>query len=98
MKRNSEISSLKEGIDAWLKALRIEKKFDSSKIIAEWENIVGKLIADRTQKIYIKDKKLHIKVDSAPLKKELQFSKEKIKDLIWDYTQNDQIVKEIIIL
>ncbi len=98
MARNSEISSLKDGIEAWMKALRIEKKFDSSRIIAEWENIVGKLIADRTRKIFIKEKKLYLKVDSAPLKKELQFSKEKIKNLVLDYTKNDTIIEEVIIL
>lgn len=98
MPRNSDISPLKDSIDAWLKALRIEKKFDSTKIVAEWEQIVGKLISERTETVYIKGKKLFLRVNSAPLKKELQFSKDKLKDLVTEYCNDRTIIEEVVIL
>ncbi len=58
MARDSNIQPLKDGIEAWLKALRIEQKFDATKIVAEWEQIAGKLISERTTSVYVKDKKL----------------------------------------
>lgn len=47
-----------------------------------WPDLVGHTIASRTNPLYIKDKKLFVKVSSGPIKKELQMSKQKVLDLI----------------
>jgi predicted nucleic acid-binding Zn ribbon protein len=44
--------------------------------------LVGKTIADRTSNVYIKDKKLMVKITSGPVKKELQLNKSKVIALI----------------
>jgi len=98
IKRNKDTFSLKEGIDAWLKETRMSKKFDITRINAEWEQIVGKLISDRTTKLFVKENKLFLKVDSAPLKKELQLSKENLKNIILEYTNNENFITDIVIL
>ena len=43
-----------------------------------WNKIMDKLIVDRTNGIYCKNLNVFIKIDSSPLKNELNISKEKI--------------------
>ncbi|MFK7899674.1 MAG: DUF721 domain-containing protein [Cyclobacteriaceae bacterium] len=97
-KRLGNTSTLKEGIDALLKAYRLQSKFDGTKIKADWEKIVGKVIADRTKDVFIKEKKLFIKVSSSPLKRELMASKSNVLQIVRDYIGNDELVLDIVIL
>ena len=61
-----------------------------------WEKLMGKTIADHTTKIYIKDKKLHLRFDSPALKQELTYAKEKVIDSI-NKEFESEVVTEIVI-
>jgi predicted nucleic acid-binding Zn ribbon protein len=65
-----------------LKAYRLEDTFQEKLLISSWPELVGKTIADRTSNVYIKDKKLFVKITSGPVKKELQLNKSKVIALI----------------
>lgn len=47
-------------------------------IIAEWEQLLGVTVTNATQKIYIKDNKLYIHLNSPVIKQEIIFLREKI--------------------
>ncbi len=81
-KRHAEVHSLKGAIELLLDAFKIKDKFNETNVLASWERIMGKTIANRTSKIYIHKKVLFITIDSAPLKNELIMSKSKILTLI----------------
>ena len=81
-KRTSNTSSLKEAIDAMIDAYRIRGKFDENKLINSWETMMGKPIARRTDKIFIKDDILFVKLNSAPLRQELTMAKVKVLEII----------------
>lgn len=69
----------------------------SIRINESWERIVGKIIAKHTLKVVIKETTLYIQLDSASLRAELSFSKEKIirsANKILD----SEIIKEIVFL
>ena len=58
---------------------KISKKIDSIEILNSWNKITNKLIQDRTEKVYISEKrKVFIKVNSSPLRNELENNKKKI--------------------
>ena len=80
--RSSEPQQLGNAISSMLKSFRIEDKFQETNLINSWENIMGKAIANRTTKIYISNKKLFVHLNSAPLKHELNMSKDKLLVLI----------------
>jgi len=61
-----------------LKAFRIEEKFDETNLVNQWEKVMGTPIAKRTTKIYISHKKLFVHLSSAPLKHELNMSRDRI--------------------
>tara|TARA_X000000368_G_C23024730_1_gene709635 strand:- start:824 stop:1123 length:300 start_codon:yes stop_codon:yes gene_type:complete len=58
---------------------KISKKIDSIEILNSWNKITNKLIQDRTEKVYISEKrKVFIKVNSSPLRNELENNKKKL--------------------
>ena len=88
--------SLKNLIGEVLDTYGLKDKLHETKLIDQWENIVGPLIAKHTTKVYINQQKLFVKVDSAPLKQELCYSTEKMLDLVND-ALGEPWVKEIIV-
>lgn len=79
--RTAETSTVKSAIHEMLNTYRIKDKFTATQITASWGTIMGEPIARRTEKVFMKDKKLFVKLNSAPLKNELSLSKHKIKSL-----------------
>ncbi len=80
--RKSDTSSVKEAIDAMIDSYKLRGKFDQKKLIGSWESMMGKPISKRTEKIYIKDNVLFVKLNSAPLRHELTLSKAKVLEII----------------
>lgn len=89
--------SIKQAVEKWIDAFRLRKKFDESSIVQAWPEIIGPSIANRTQQIYIKDKKLFVKVESAVIKHELSIMRRQIVGRINEYV-GQVIVEEFIIL
>ena len=95
--KKSDSSSLKEAIESLLKIYKLQGKFDETFVSANWELIMGKPIAARTQKVYVTNHKLFLQIDSAPLKKELMMAKQKMIELI-NKSADNEVVKEVIFL
>ncbi|MCK9616319.1 MAG: DUF721 domain-containing protein [Lentimicrobiaceae bacterium] len=74
----SDEKPLREAIEDFLKAFKLNDKINQSRIIASWENVVGKLIAKHTTDIKIKNKTLYIKLDSPAIREELSYAKSKL--------------------
>ncbi len=87
--RKSETASLKDVIDSMLDTYKLRGKFNENKLITSWESMMGKPIARRTDKIYMKNKVLFVKLNSAPLRQELTMSKSKVMEIIHrDFDKN----------
>lgn len=74
--------TIKEAFEKMLDEYNIRAKYNESYIIGEWEKIVGRTIASKTNKVFIKDRKLYLNTDSAPLKHHLSMHKQQFIDLI----------------
>jgi len=74
--------TIKQAIEQLLKAYRLDDKMNEVRLINSWEKVVGKLISKHTTNLYIKKKKLFVSLDSAALKTELSYSKEKIIEML----------------
>lgn len=66
------------------------------RIVAEWETIVGKTMAKYTSNIVLTGTTLNISTEIAPLKHEIQMSKETIIERINAHF-NQQIVTQIVV-
>ena len=80
--RKKDAAPLADAFQDLLKAYRLEDTYQEKLLIYSWPELVGKTIADRTSNVYIKDKKLFVKITSGPVKKELQLNKSKVIALI----------------
>ena len=89
--RNQEPTKLDSALDQMFKAYRIKGKTNQTRIIALWEDLMGKTIASRTTKMFFKDKVLYVELSSAPLKQELTLAKEKIMVLLTDKVGTEAI-------
>jgi predicted nucleic acid-binding Zn ribbon protein len=89
--------SMKQAVEKWLEVFKLRKKFDESSIVSAWPEIMGPSIANRTQQIYIKDKKLFVKVESAVIKNELALMRRQIIGRVNEHV-GQVIIEELIIL
>lgn len=78
----SEIKPLGKVLEDLLQTYRLKSKVNEVNLVRQWEQIVGPLISKRTEKIVLKNGVLHITINSAPLKQELNYSKDQILELI----------------
>lgn len=77
MKKTNEIL-LKDAISAFLKDNKLDTKLDETRIISAWEGVVGKLISRHTNQMYVKDRILFVRIDSAALREELTYQRSKL--------------------
>lgn len=75
-KRNSNEAPLKEVIDKLLKAYRLDGKMKEMDVLAAWPEMMGIAVSNRTSEIYIRNKTLILKMDSAVMRDELKHGKE----------------------
>lgn len=95
-RRNDDIT-IKQAVDKLLDVYRLRRKFEETSIVTAWPELIGNAIANRTQQIYIKDKKLFIRVESAVIKNELAMMRRQIIGRVNEYVGH-VIVEEFIIL
>lgn len=76
------IKSFRNAFKGFLKEENLEHTFRQKQLITNWEQIMGKTIASRTEKLFFKNKTLFIKVISAPLKNEMMVAKNQILDIV----------------
>ncbi len=95
--RKKDAAPLADAFQDLLKAYRLEDTYQEKLLISLWPELVGKTIADRSSNVYIKDKKLFVKISSGPVKKELQLNKSKVIALI-ESQIGKGIVEDVILL
>jgi predicted nucleic acid-binding Zn ribbon protein len=76
--RRSNDQSLREAIKHLLNAYKLKGKILETRLLAEWENLVGNTVARYTEDLYIREKKLYIKVSNATIRQELLYSKDEL--------------------
>lgn len=95
--RQSETLTVKEAVDAMLRAYRLNGKLSEVNVVQSWEKIMGRAIALKTQQLYCRDGKLFVQLTSAPLKHELNMAKTKVIELI-NKEMGHAVIKEVVFL
>ncbi len=75
MRRKSNEVTLKDAIEALMDHYHIGDRYRFEQVKQKWEEIVGKMIAQRTEKMNIKYKTLYLTVNSSVIQQELQMMK-----------------------
>ena len=87
---------LGDAIKQFLNKSRIKGDIQAMQIEDVWEQLMGKTIARYTEKIQLFGNKLIITTHVGPLKQELIYQKEKIRNRV-NEALNEHIVHEVVI-
>lgn len=86
-----------QAINKLLSSYHIKSKFDAANIIGSWERLVGKPIAKRTKKVFIKDRVLFVQIESTAMKHDISLHKGQILDIFQKEFGAD-VVREIVLM
>lgn len=89
--------SLGDALKEFLNKSRLKGDIQALQIDDAWEDIMGKTVARYTDKIQIIGDKLFITTTVAPLKNELIYQREKIKQRVNEALGNN-VIKEVVIM
>ncbi len=88
---------LGDAIKQLLNEYHLKPKFDEANLKASWERLVGKPVAKRTKKLYVRNRVLFIELDSPSMKSDLSFHKNEMIRIINSEFGQDML-KEIVII
>ncbi|MEO9211140.1 MAG: DUF721 domain-containing protein [Ginsengibacter sp.] len=88
--------TLGEALKEFLKKSRLKTGFQALQIEDVWEKIMGKTIANYTDKIQISHSTLFIHTSVAPLKNELIYQKEKIIERV-NEALGEKVINEVVV-
>ncbi len=94
--RRTSTRSLGDIIDEYLKDSGLHGRLKEREIVAQWDDIVGKLVARTTQSVYIRDRKMFVTIRSSVVKNELSLIRDGLTQEI-NRRAGYQMIDEIII-
>lgn len=94
--RGNDIT-IKEAIEKMLDVYKLRRKFDETSLISAWPQLMGNAIANRTKQLYIRDKKLFVKVESSVIKHELLLMRSQIIGRMNEHV-GQVVIEELVIL
>ena len=94
MRRNKTIS-LADAVKDYIREMNFEGKLNEAGIINSWEETVGKAIASRTSKIYIKDQVLYVHLNSSVVRNELLMLRQALMEKL-NEKSGTQVIRDIV--
>lgn len=95
--RKTNDKTLKEAIEQMLNVYKIKRRFDETGVVNFWPELVGKSVANRTKELFVRDKKLFLRIESSVIKHELTLMRTQIIQKINEEAKS-VLVEEIIFL
>jgi predicted nucleic acid-binding Zn ribbon protein len=94
--RRSKTISLAEAMKDYIKEMNLEGKLNEVGIINSWEETVGKAIASRTTKLYIKDQVLYVSLNSSVVRNELLMLRQALKEKL-NEKAGVEVIRDIVL-
>ena len=95
--RSGDIIPLKEGLQALVRAYRLQGKLNEVTVVSSWERVMGKAVALKTKEVFVKQGRLFVRLTSAPLKHELFMAKTRVAEMI-NAEVGEEVIKEVVFL
>lgn len=76
--RSSVSTPLKEVIEQMLVTYKLRDRMHEMRAIQAWEKVVGEVVARHTERLYIRNRTLFVKVNSSVVRNELLYARKKI--------------------
>jgi|SRR5690606_31806872 Protein of unknown function (DUF721). len=97
MNRRGNDMTIKEAVEKMLEVYKLRRKYDETALLAAWPELMGNAIANRTRQLYIRDKKLFVKVESSVIKNELLLMRSQIIGRMNEHV-GQVVIEDLIVL
>lgn len=94
--RRKKTQTIAEVIGDYIGEMKIDGKLREVALIDSWEKIVGKAVASRTTRLYIKNGTLFVHLRSSVIKSEILMMKEALREKL-NAGAGEETIKEIVI-
>jgi predicted nucleic acid-binding Zn ribbon protein len=94
--RRKNTQKLSEVIEKYLEALDVDGKLKEVRLIRSWEKVVGRLIARKTERIYIHEGKLFVTMNSSIARSELSMIRQSLVEKL-NQEAGDQVITDIVL-
>jgi predicted nucleic acid-binding Zn ribbon protein len=95
MKKKNDVT-LQEAMQAMLRQYKLSARLNESRIKSLWSEVMGKTIATYTTEIEVRKNILYLTILSAPLRQELSYAKDQIKNRL-NEELGEEFIQEVII-
>ena len=95
-KKKSETLALKEILDKVVNQKQLKRGMQNIRVCNSWEEVMGKNIFSYTDQVRYSNKILYVKIKSAPLKMELKFNLDLIKNKLNKHLEKSLIKKVVV--
>ncbi len=93
--RRTKTQSIREVIEQYLREMHIDHKLREVALVGKWEDTVGKIIASKTNRIYIRNGILYVHIRSSVVKHELTMIREELVKSL-NKQAGEELIKEIV--
>jgi len=94
--RRKNTQKLNEVIDKYLEALDVNGKLKEVRLIRSWEEVVGRLIARKTDRIFIREGVLFVYMNSSVARSELSMVRESLVEKL-NQKAGGQVIRDIVL-
>ena len=95
MKRKSNDTTVSELIDLMLNQYGLSGKYKEFRLLQSWNELMGPMVANRTEQLYMSGRTLIIKLNSAALRSELSYAKSKLIAML-NKEAGDELINDIV--
>ncbi len=97
MAEDNNMMHIGQAIQKLLTSYKIKSRFDEANLIASWERLVGKPVAKRTKKLFMRNRVLFIELDSPSMKNDLSIHKTRIIEVFQKEFGAD-VIQDLVIM
>lgn len=94
--KNKEEVTLKDALQAMVEEYRMQSRLAQERLQKKWAQLMGPMIAQRTTELKMRKNTLYITIDSAALRQELSYDKEKLQRLLNKHL-GEQMIEKIVL-
>jgi len=94
--RKSQTQKIGDVIRECLHELQIDRKLKEVNLVSQWESMMGRTVALRTDRIYIRNRILYVHVTSSVLKNELLMMRQEIMNKL-NENAGEKLIEQIVI-
>jgi hypothetical protein len=94
--KNANEQSIKTILQELVETYRLKSRLYQNKVESLWERLMGKTVAGYTKELKVRNQKLYVTVDSAPLRQELSYTRGKILEHL-NQELGEAYLKDVII-